>query len=242
MRGALSVSRWRCELSACSISSVNLTYALRADRRTGFRSYMPLEHSPPFTVSAGRSKSRRQSVVRITPARWAPEEWPETYAVGIAAEAVSVALHPRDGAAYLRGHRHEAAADVLDRGEVRHDEMRARPHEQLGRECVVAGEAGPPRAPVDEDVDRGVGARGGIDVEGLDRCRAVCVAPRRAKSYADGVAVARVALDDLISVGRPDALVVGRVELGLIQVEPHARPRALDPSRGVSQVEDGAGP
>src|SRR6266508_3517567 len=80
-------------------------------------------------------------------------------AVRIAAEAVGVALHPRDGVAYLRGHRHEAAADVLDRGEVRHDEMRAGPHEQLGRECVVSGEAGPPRAPVDEYVDRR-GARG----------------------------------------------------------------------------------
>src|SRR6266403_452133 len=40
---------------------------------------MPLEQSPPFTMSDGRLKSRGQSVVRTTPARCAPEEWPETY-------------------------------------------------------------------------------------------------------------------------------------------------------------------
>src|SRR2546426_2881761 len=163
-------------------------------------------------------------------------------AVGIAAEAVGVATHTRDGVAYLRGHRHEAAADVLARGEVRHDEMRTSPHEQLGRECVVSGEAGPPRATVDEYVDRRVGARGGIDVQTLDRCRAVRVAPGRAKSRADGFAVGRVALDELLAVWRPGTLVVGGVELGLIHVAPHARLRARDPRTNVSQGADGARP
>ena len=40
MIGAVSLSKCRCELSACSISSVNFTYWLRLERRTAFKSYM----------------------------------------------------------------------------------------------------------------------------------------------------------------------------------------------------------
>ena len=68
---------WRCVLSACSISSVNLTYELRAESRTGLKSYMPLHSKPPFTVSAGRLKSFSQSVTSTTPPKCAPEECPE---------------------------------------------------------------------------------------------------------------------------------------------------------------------
>src|SRR5712692_3484914 len=163
-------------------------------------------------------------------------------AVGIAAEAVGVALHPRDGAAHLRGHRDEAATDVLDPGEVRYHEMPAGADEELGRERVVPGEAGPPRASMDEDVDRRIGARGGVHVEAFDGRGAVCVAPGRAKSRADGFAVGRVALDELLAVWRPGTQVVGGVELGLIHVEPDTRLRARDPSTSVSQGTDGARP
>jgi hypothetical protein len=53
---------------------------VRAARREahGFRSNMPLQQSPPFTVSDGRLKSFCQSVTRTTPARWPPDEWPDT--------------------------------------------------------------------------------------------------------------------------------------------------------------------
>src|SRR5437867_1381792 len=43
MMGALSLPRCRWVLNACSISSVNFTYALRLESLTGFRSYMPLK-------------------------------------------------------------------------------------------------------------------------------------------------------------------------------------------------------
>ena len=43
---------------------------------------LQVEHAataqPPLMISAGRSNAWRQSVVRSTPARWPPEEWPET--------------------------------------------------------------------------------------------------------------------------------------------------------------------
>jgi len=78
MIGALSLSRCRWVLNACSISSVNLTYSLRLESLTGLRSYMPLINRPPFTVSGGKAKSFFQSVTITTPARWAPEECPET--------------------------------------------------------------------------------------------------------------------------------------------------------------------
>ena len=144
--------------------------------------------------------------------------------VGIAAEAAGVSVHPSDGSTHLVGHGHQAAAHVLDRGEVRHDEMRAGADEQLGREGVVLREAGPPRAAVDEDVDRRAGAPGGVEVEVFDGRRAVREAPRPAETRANGVALGRVASDELLPIRRPDGLIVGRVELGLIEIEPHARP------------------
>src|SRR5262249_58400301 len=145
-------------------------------------------------------------------------------AARITAEASRVAVHPGDRAAHLVGDGREASADVLDRREVRHDEVGAGANEQLGRERVVFGEAGAPGAAVDEYVDRRVGPRGRVEVEALDRCRAVREAARRAEPRAGGIAVGGVTPDDLLAVRRPDSLVVGGVELGLIEVEPDARP------------------
>jgi len=148
----------------------------------------------------------------------------DVQAVGIAAEAARVPVDPGDRATHLVGHGHEASAHVLDRVEVRHDEVGAGAHEQLGGKRIVLREAGPPRAAMDEDVDRRVAARGGVEIEALDRRWAVREAPRRAEPRAGGVALRREAPDDLLAIRRPDGLVIGRVQLGLIEIEPHARP------------------
>src|SRR5256885_14772747 len=98
MTGACSLARWRCELNACSDSSVNFTYRLRAERRTGLRSNMPLQHKPPLMMSAGRVKSLGPSGGRATPARWAPEGGPGTEkAGGVAPEKGGVGENPGEG-------------------------------------------------------------------------------------------------------------------------------------------------
>jgi hypothetical protein len=147
----------------------------------------------------------------------------DVQAVGIAAEAARVPVDPGDRATHLVGHRHHASAHVLDRGEVRHDEVGTGAHEQLGGKRIVLGEAGAPRDAVDEDVDRRVGAHGRVEVEALDLRRGVCEAPRRAEPCAGGVALDREAWNDLLAIRRPHGLVVGRVQLGLIEIESHTR-------------------
>ena len=77
-RGQSSRSRWRCALSSCSISSVNLTYCERADSRTGLRSYMPEHSNAPLTHVRRQAEILGQSAVTTVPARWPPEEWPQT--------------------------------------------------------------------------------------------------------------------------------------------------------------------
>src|SRR2546428_12867405 len=104
--------------------------------------------------------------------------------------------------------------------------MSAGADEEPGRERVVPGEAGPPRASMDEDVDRRIGARGGVHVEALDGRGAVCVAQGRAKSRADGFPGGRAALDELVAVWRPGTLVAGGGEVGLIHVYARLRVRA----------------
>src|SRR5262249_26991450 len=90
-------------------------------------------------------------------------------AIGISAKALGITMHPRHGAADLVAERQETPPHVLNRGEVRNDEMRTRVDEELGREGGIFGEACAPSAPMDEDVDRSIGAFGGVDVEALDR-------------------------------------------------------------------------
>ena len=74
--------------------------------------------------------------------------------VRVAAEARGVAVDPGDRAADLLGHREQAAAGILHRGEIRRDEMRPGAHEHLGRRGILVRRAGAPRAAVDEDEDR----------------------------------------------------------------------------------------
>src|SRR5438477_12762521 len=89
-------------------------------------------------------------------------------AVGITAEALRVAMHPGHCPAYLLGQHQQVAADILHPGEVRNDEVGAAVDEQLRgkRRALRALQA--PLAPVDEDVDRRVGALGRAYVERLD--------------------------------------------------------------------------
>ncbi len=68
---------WRPVESASIVAASNATYELRAERLTGYRSYIPLLHITPFTASGGRPK-RFQSVIATTPAMWAPDECPPT--------------------------------------------------------------------------------------------------------------------------------------------------------------------
>src|SRR5262245_65449523 len=53
-------------------------------------------------------------------------------AVGIASKMLGIVIYPCNRAAYLLGHRYEAATDVLDPCEVGHHVVRATVHEQLG--------------------------------------------------------------------------------------------------------------
>src|SRR5205807_4094896 len=108
---------------------------------------------------------------------------------------------------------------------------RAAADEQLGCECVVLRETSSPGAAVDEDVDRRIGALRSVDVEPLDGRHAVREALGRAEPRTSSVALGRVASDELLPIRGPDGLIVGGVELGLIQIEPHARP--LDARTGL---------
>src|SRR5205807_8186874 len=75
---------------------------------------------------------------------------------GVAAEALGVLVDPANGAAHLLDHGKEAAARIVDIGEVEDDEMRPGPHEWFGQASVVGGAVGAPGSAVDEDIDRRV--------------------------------------------------------------------------------------
>src|SRR6516164_5899662 len=60
MSGPCKWSRCRIGLSVATVASSNSTYPLRADSRTGVKSYMPLMHMPPLMVFAGKPKPRGQ--------------------------------------------------------------------------------------------------------------------------------------------------------------------------------------
>jgi len=126
MIGARNRWRWRCELIACSILFVNLTYELRFERRTGFMSYMPLMHSPPFTMSVGKPKSFCQLVTRATPQRCPPEELTaDIEPVTITIKLVSISVDPGDTPAYLVGHNTEITASFFYCNEVKRNVVRA---------------------------------------------------------------------------------------------------------------------
>ena len=141
----------------------------------------------------------------------------------IAAEARRVAVDPGDGAAHLVGHRGEVALGLDHVVEVDRDVVRARMHESLGLIGGVPGEPAAPRAAMDEHMHRRILFARRIEVEPLDRRRPIGEALRRAEPRAHLLAVGRIALDDLGEVCGVFRLVVGVVELLLVQVEPHQR-------------------
>ena len=124
---------------------------VRADSRTGVRSYIPLMHMPPLMMSTGKPKSRGQSVASATAARCPPEDWPPIWIWFRSIPRCAALSYPGDGATDLIGEHHEAAADVLHTGEVRHDIMRAGGEEHLGRgrELLRLRAAAAPGAPVE---------------------------------------------------------------------------------------------
>src|SRR5262245_63592618 len=83
----------------------------------------------------------------------------------IAAEHIRVLIDPSDGAAHLLDHRKQAAAGLLDIGEVEDDEMRAGAHKRLGEAGIVGGPIGTPRTAVNENIDGGMRSFRPIDVE-----------------------------------------------------------------------------
>ena len=142
---------------------------------------------------------------------------------GVAAEALGVLVDPANGAAHLLDHGKEAAARIVDIGEVEDDEMPPRPHEWFGQASVVGGAVGAPRPAVDEDIDRRVRLAGAVDVELLDLGRAVGDARGRADGGARLLAVGDPALGDLLAIGCVDDLIIGVVERLLVHVEPNER-------------------
>src|SRR5262249_23973551 len=140
-----------------------------------------------------------------------------------AAEAFGVLVHPADRAAHLLDHGKEAAAGIVDIGEVDDDEMRAGAHERFGQAGIVGGTVGAPRPAVNEDNDRRVRLSGAVDVELLDPGRAVGDAHGRADGGTSPLAVGDAPLGDLLAIGRVHDLIVGVVEALLVRVEPNER-------------------
>src|SRR5204863_9847813 len=125
--------------------------------------------------------------------------------------------------------------EVLHGGEIQNDEVRARAHERLRGKSVVLRDPAAPGAAVDEYVDRSVGTLGCEYIEPFDGCGTIGESPWGTEPRTRRFAVGRIAPGDLRLVGRVDALVVGVVELLLVEVEPHARPlRAGRLLRGLS--------
>src|SRR6266436_1318650 len=159
--------------------SSNFTYDERADSRTARRSYMPLTHSPPFTMSGGESEfaypvgdedvGRQVAAGRVATDVDTP---------GIASEARGVLRDPGDRAPHLRDHAVEA--DVHHGRELRDDPVGAGLREGLGRVGLGPRVATAPGAAVGEDHDRRARPGGGIDVEALHLRGTVREAARRA--------------------------------------------------------------
>src|ERR1700730_9498004 len=178
MSGVLSLSRWRMALSASSISSVNFTYFERFDNRTGLRSYMPLLSAAPLRMSMGRS-CLRQSWVTTQPEMRAGGMGREIKPSGITAKARGIAVDPGDCPAHLLDHGKQACAGVVHIRKVENDVMRPCLHERFGQKRVIGTAIGPPRATVDENVDRRLRRFGTVDVELLDLARPISHALRK---------------------------------------------------------------
>src|SRR5580692_10851615 len=80
----------------------------------------------------------------------------------------SIVVSPGDRATDLIGKHHEAAADILHPGEVRHYIMRAGGEEHLGRSGEILRTAAAPGTAMYKDEDRCRIAFGAINVEPLE--------------------------------------------------------------------------
>jgi len=108
--------------------------------------------------------------------------------------------------------------------------VRARADEQVREEGVVLRQAAAPGAAVHEYIDRRIRAFRREYIQPFDGRRTVDEASRHPHARTRHLAVGCVAAGDKGLVGRIDALIVGVVELLLVQVQPHAR--ALGALRG----------
>src|SRR5580658_5962617 len=97
-------------------------------------------------------------------------------------------------------------------------------HEGLGRKSVFLGAAMQPRTAVNEQEDRRFGLLGAKDIEHLDLSRAIRLSLWRAEAPARQFAVARKSGKNLTAERRIERLIVGGIELDLIQIHPDARP------------------
>ena len=98
---------------------------------------------------------------------------------GITAKARGIAVDPGDCAAHLLDHGKQACAGVVHIRKVENDVMRPCLHERFGQKRVIGTAIGPPRATVDENVDRRIRRFGTVDVELLDLARPISHALRK---------------------------------------------------------------
>src|SRR6516164_4324332 len=143
--------------------------------------------------------------------------------VRVAAKTSDVLEDPSDSAADLIGQHHQAAADILHRSEVRHDIMRPRGEEHLGRPYEILRATAAPGAAMDEDEDQPRGTPDTVDVELLDLGAAIGDALGLANAPAHIGAGGDAAFDQLLAVWRIGGLVIGCVEWCLVVVEEYRR-------------------
>ncbi len=150
----------------------------------------------------------------------------------VPAEACGVAVDPEQRATHLLRHGKQATARFLHVDEIWNDAMGAGANEHLRLDRIVRRLVAPPRAAMDEDVDRRVRPCGSEDIQRLDRRLPVCDMLRIAQDLTCPFAVGELPLDDLLPVGGVDLLVIGIVKCLLVHVEPHQW--ALCARRGLS--------
>src|SRR5687768_11233221 len=143
-----------------------------------------------------------------------------------------ILVDPIDAAACLGDHLGEGHG--RKQGEVQRDVGRAGAHHHLRRKGVLALRLPFPCAAVEEDECAPAFA---IDIQRLDRTGAIPLGPRLADTRTDRIARFAVALDDLIRVRHPGALLVLIVERLLVVVEEDlGQNRMAMPSSSASEL------
>ena len=111
----------------------------------------------------------------------------------------------------------------VDRNEVECDEDHPGIDEEIRCIAEVPGTAALPTTAVNEDEDRSPCRSGRIKIERFDRRRTIPEPLRLAEAGPRGFAARREARLDLVAHRRVDELIVGRVQLGLVHIEPDLR-------------------